>query len=609
MCGIAGIVSFVGKEPEPLSVQIMLDKIKHRGPDDEGIFSAGNICLGHVRLSILDLSPAGHQPLFSPDGRYCISFNGEIYNYLELRQELSPDYFFQSKTDTEVLLAAYIKWGEDCLSRLNGDFAFVIYDKAEHKLFGARDRFGIKPFYYYADNSHFVFASEIKAILPVIDPPEANDKIIFEYLVYSRTDQSEETFFKNILKLKHGHCFVIENNQLVIRQWYNLRDHLNYPSTMTPQEFRGDLRKAIQLRLRSDVPYGVSLSGGIDSSAITSILYHDLYQKALKTFTAIFEKGSSADESSFSNEFRSLVSEMNTISPDASSFFLEFEDFMVSQCEPIPGVSPYAQYKVMQLSKGKIVVTLDGQGADEMLGGYTYFYGSYFKELLTGFRLARLLKESIKYFRLQKSVSAFRYMLYYMLPVSLKNYANKIAFRDVAPVFYKNNHRSSTLSQDFYDPNTLHDYLIQHFEYKLEHLLKWDDLNAMSFSIESRIPFLDHTLVEKTLSLQSDQLIRNGVSKYILRESVKDILPQKIYNRRDKKAFSVPSGDWFRTPPFVAYIQEMIQSERFAQRGYFDVRHCKKIYAAHLAGKGDYSKQIWKWINLEFWFRKFIDKD
>jgi asparagine synthase (glutamine-hydrolysing) len=598
MCGIAGIVSFGGQPPGTERLQLMLDKIKHRGPDDEGIYTDRQVCLGHVRLSILDLSSAGHQPMHSDDGRFTICFNGEIYNHVELRLDLEAAYSFRSKTDTEVLLAAYIHWGEDCLSHLNGDFAFVIYDKQEEKLFGARDRFGIKPFYYHSDGDQFLFASEIKALLPVIGQPEANDKIIFEYLVYSRTDQSEETFFRNIFKLKHGHCLVIQNKQVTIRQWYNLREQLKYPTTVTPSQYRTELRNSIKLRLRSDVPYGVSLSGGIDSSTITSVLYHDLDQK-----------GSEADESIYSEACRSMVSEMHTTSPTPESFFAEFENFMCSHSEPVPGISPYAQYKVMQLAKGKIVVTLDGQGADEILAGYTYFYGAYFKELLTQLKLFRFFKESTTYLWNQKSMRAFSYLLYYMLPISLKNYSNKITFRDISPSFYNRWNKESTLSDDFYNPKSLHEYLLEHFEYKLEHLLKWDDLNAMCFSIESRIPFLDHHLVEKTLSLSPDQLIKDGVTKHILRESVKDILPPKIYNRRDKKGFSVPSGTWFRTPKFASYLQDVVQSEKFASRGYFDVPKCKTILAEHLAGRGDYSKQIWKWVNLEFWHRQFIDKN
>jgi asparagine synthase (glutamine-hydrolysing) len=607
MCGIAGIVSLRGKSVDPGQVISMLSIIKHRGPDDEGLMIGDNYCLGHVRLSIIDLSPSGHQPMYSRDRRYCIVFNGEIYNYPELKKTLAPYYTFSSQSDTEVLLAAYIVWGEDCLLRLNGDFAFVIADTLEKTLFGARDRFGIKPFYYYQDDNQFIFASEIKAIHPFLSDPSPNSNSIFEYLVFNRTDQSEETFFDQLLKLKHGHCFSIHKNKVVIRRWYNLSDHLTYPTKVSPDEYRQELRKSVALRLRSDVPVGISLSGGIDSSALTSILCHDLEQKKLSSFSAVFEKGSSLDESPFINEFQGMINQMHVIQPSASSFFSEMDDFMISQSEPVPGISPYAQYKVMQLAKGKVSVTLDGQGADEMLGGYTYFHGSYFKELLMRLHLLRLAKESFEYIRIHSSLDSLSYFAYYLMPVKWKNHVRWKTYGSLSPDFFQQNHSYSTIGENLYHPKSLHDFFLKHFEYKLEHLLKWDDLNSMHFSIESRIPFLDHHLVEKTLSLPPDQIIRNGVSKYILRESVKDILPKRIYHRHDKKGFGIPAACWFRNPAFQTYIFDLLRSSRFKSRGYLDADKCLEKYRLHVRGSHDYSGEIWKWINLETWFNRFID--
>jgi asparagine synthase (glutamine-hydrolysing) len=607
MCGIAGIVSLTGNRVDPGVVKTMLREIKHRGPDGEGIFVTDNTCIGNVRLKIIDLSDAGHQPMFSHDGRYCIIFNGEIYNYLELKNELRLQYPFSSSSDTEVLLAAFSVWGEKCLHRLNGDFSFVIYDTKEQHLFGARDRFGIKPFYYHLTSKHFFFASEVKALLPIMVRTEPNPKSIFEYLVYNRTDQSEETFFNGILKLKHGHFFTIKNNSFEIKRWYNLADQISAPAYISPEEYREELKKSLRLRLRSEVPIGVSLSGGIDSSSLTSILYHDLNQKQLKTFSAVFRKGSPEDERTYIREFRGLIPHMYEVQPNARSFFKEFEEFIVSHSEPVPGVSPYAQYKVMQLAKGKVVVTLDGQGADEMLGGYTYFYGSYFKELLRSFRLLRLVRESRSYYQKQGSMDGFLYLAYYLLPAGLKNYATQKSSGTLTRDFYKQNQKQSTLAKLLYTTGSLNEFFLRHFEYKLEHLLKWDDLNSMCFSIESRTPFLDHHLVEKTLSIPSSQIIKNGVSKFILRESVKDILPASIYNRYDKKAFEIPSYEWFRTPQFQSYLKDMLSSTSFKQRGYFNVKMCTERYERHLKGKEDWSKEIWKWINLEVWFRQFID--
>jgi asparagine synthase (glutamine-hydrolysing) len=607
MCGIAGIVHLSNKKVDSSEITTMLAKIKHRGPDDEGVFVRENVGLGHVRLSIIDLSSAGHQPMYSNDERYLILFNGEIYNYLELKTELESKYTFKSKTDTEVLLAAYIIWGEDCLSKLNGDFSFVIYDTQTKNMFGARDRFGIKPFYYHLDTDRFIFASEIKAILPLLNNVQPNNKSIFEYLVYNRCDQSNETFFSTIFKLPHGHLFTIKENKLKIKKWYHLAESLRASKPISPEEYRAELQKSVKLRLRSDVPIGVCLSGGIDSSTLTSMLYSDFNIKDLQTFSATFEKGHWADESSYINVYKGTLNHMHFVTPTGGSFYNEFNEFITSQCEPMPSVSPYAQYKVMQIAKGNVVVTLDGQGADEMLGGYTYFYGSYFKELLKSLQLITLLKEASAYNKKNISKEAFTFFMYYLLPIDVKKYVGRKKYGSLTSDFYASHAQKSTISENLYNPNTLHESFLQHFEYKLEHLLKWDDLNSMSFSIESRVPYLDHNLVETTLSLPTNLLIKDGVSKYILRESVKDILPTQIYNRFDKRGFETPSDEWFRTNPFKDYIYQMLDSPRFQNRGYFDVKDCKLKYQKHLDRKANLSNEIWKWINLEIWFQNFID--
>jgi asparagine synthase (glutamine-hydrolysing) len=607
MCGIAGIVNFSDEKVDAVQIETMLGKIKHRGPDAEGVFFRDNVGFGHVRLSIIDLSAAGHQPMFSNDSRYLIIFNGEIYNYIELKNELEHKYTFRTKADTEVLLASYIIWGENCLSKLNGDFSFVIYDIQEKIVFGSRDRFGIKPFYYYHDQERFIFASEIKAILPLLKSVEPNNRSIFDYLLFNRCDQSNETFFHSIFKLPHGHCFTIKQGKFRMRRWYHLSDNIQYPTPLSTEMYREELRRSVKLRLRSDVPIGVCLSGGMDSSSLTSILFHDFHIRDLKTFSAVFQKDHWADESKYIYAYRDVLKNMHFVTPTAETFYKEFNEFIVSHSEPMPGVSPYAQYKVMQLAKGNVVVTLDGQGADEMLGGYTYFYGSYFKELLKGFKLATLLKETIAYYKKNLTSEGFTFFMYYLLPIRLKKLVGRKKYGSIRGDFYEAYAKYSTMPTNLYHPNTLHDSFLQHFEYKLEHLLKWDDLNSMSFSIESRVPFLDHHLVETTLSLPTNLLIRDGASKHILREAVKDILPEQIYNRFDKKGFETPSDEWFRMNPFKNYIHDLLNSSSFQNRGYFDVQDCKQKYQKHLSRTANLSNEIWKWINLEIWFREFID--
>ena len=346
MCGICGIINFNNKPVEESDIRLMMHKIKHRGPDDKGVVIKNNIGLGFVRLSILDLTPAGHQPMFSKDRRHVIIYNGEVYNYIEIKDQLKHKYDFTTGTDTEVVLAAYQEWGEECLHKFNGMWAFAIYDTLDKSLFISRDRYGIKPFYYYKNDEKFIFASEIKSILPFIKR-EANDKIIHDYLLYNRTDHSEETFFKDIKKLQHGSFFKLRSNKLTIKRWYNLSDRIKIEKELSPEQYRDLFKDSIKLRLRADVPVGVSLSGGIDSSSIVASLINDFNFLDLNTFSAVYGKEESSDESNYIDEFKKIVNKMHYTTPNADTFFNDFESFIEAHNEPVPDTGPYVQYKVI----------------------------------------------------------------------------------------------------------------------------------------------------------------------------------------------------------------------------------------------------------------------
>lgn len=607
MCGISGIVNFNSNSVLHDDISVMMKQMKHRGPDDEGIFINDNIGLGFVRLSILDLSEAGHQPMFDEEGKYVIVFNGEIYNYIEIRHELKDKYSFKSGTDTEVILAAYIEWGEDCLAKFNGMFAFAIYNVKNKEIFIARDRFGIKPFYYFHDKERFVFASEIKSILPILNKKEPNNKIIFDYLMFNRTDHSEDTFFKNIKKLQHGSWLKIKDDKLIFHRWYKLSDKISEEKKITPEQYKNLFIDSIKLRLRADVPVGVSLSGGIDSSSIVGTIINDFNLSDLNTFSAVFKKDKESDESEFIDAFSSKVRNMHYTSPNSNSFFEDFEIFIDSHNEPVPDIGPYVQFKVMELASKNVTVTLDGQGADEQLAGYHYFFGSYFIELLKNLKLIKFTSENFQYFKKHKSFKALKFFIYYLLPPRVQNKLNKREFKSIKSDFISKYCQNHEINKLLYNPKNMNESLIQHFEYKLEHLLKWEDLNSMHFSIESRVPFLDHNLVEATISTPSNQKIYKAETKHILREALKDVLPNKILNRMDKKGFSNPRDKWFRSIEFQKYIFKLINSESFKNRGYFDSDIANEQYKNHLTGKINISKEIWKWINLEIWFRKFID--
>jgi asparagine synthase (glutamine-hydrolysing) len=610
VCGICGILRFDNNLVQEAPLREMMTTMKHRGPDDEGVFVFKNIGFGFVRLSIIDLSRSGHQPMVSTDERFIIVFNGEIYNYLELRKELANiGYSFTTQTDTEVLLTSYIHWGEDCLHRFNGMWSFVIFDKLKSEIFAARDRFGVKPFYYALTNNHFIFASDIASILKVLPAkPTVNEQTVFDFMVFNRTDQNEFTFFNEIKKLQHGCKIALSTTsyKFTISKWYNLRSNLKTPFS-SADEFRDMFSSSVGLRLRSDVPVGVCFSGGLDSSSIVSTLLKDYNKTDLNTFSATYGRGMIGDESTFIEEYKSQLSQMYFTTPTADTLLNDIPAFIKAHGEPIPSTSPYAQFKVMELAQKHVVVTLDGQGADEQLAGYHYFFGFYFKELLTNLKWMRLLSEVNGYLKNHRSLYGIGSLMYFMLPVALRGKARISEKGYLQPQFVKRYEKSNSIASTLYSSETLHDALLDHFEYKLEHLLKWEDKNSMWFSIEARTPFLDYRLVERTLSLPPEQVIRDGITKNILREAMTNKLPEKIRTRKDKVGFGTPQVNWFKEEKFQLYIHDLIRSDSFKTRNIVDEKRAEDLFKLHLSGKTDVSNEIWKWIHLENWYRGFID--
>lgn len=613
MCGISGIIHHDGAPVGEEQLHAMMRAMKHRGPDDEGLFAEDNLGLGFVRLSILDLSAAGHQPMFSADGRYVLIFNGEIFNYIELREELkAKGHHFHTQTDSEVLLAAWQEWGEDMLHRFNGMWSFVIFDRKEKSLFGARDRYGIKPFFYCQDGARFIFASEPPSILAVLGrKPTPDPDTLFGYLAFNRTDQNEHTFFKEIKKLNHGHCFRIDlksgDRNFRPRRWYDLRSRLN-GAVSGPEEYRDLFASSVQLRLRSDVPVGVCLSGGLDSSSIVSLLHGDFGLKELNTFSAVYGKGRNGDESAFIDLYQDRLKNMYYTYPDEKALMADLEDLTRAQLEPVPSTSTYAQYRVMKLAKEHVTVTLDGQGADEALAGYHYFFGFHFKNLLRQGRAGRLAMEMGHYWSKHRSLYGFKSLAFFLLPSFLRTRVRVMEKGYLHPDFFKaQSAGGGDIAGELYGSNSLQEALINHFEYKLEHLLKWEDRNSMWFSIEARVPFLDYRLVERTLPLRDDLIIRDGMTKYVLREAMKGTLPEPIRTRRDKVGFETPEAEWFRTPLWREYIEGLFTSDVFASRGLVEPDKVQDMYRKHLAREGNYSREIWKLIHLEKWYNHFID--
>jgi asparagine synthase (glutamine-hydrolysing) len=532
-------------------------------------------------LAIIDLSDTGKQPMFYGGGRYAITYNGEIYNYLELREQLErAGHQFVSSSDTEVLLALYAEKKEKCLDDLDGMFSFAIWDETAAKLFVARDRFGEKPFYYAFHDGAFYFASEMKALWAAGVRRDVSGKMLFNYLennfTYNPRDLSE-TFYEGIFKLKAAHCFVIspDNLQVVDQVRYWNIDHTATDPRITEQEASEEFRRMFELsvtrRLRADVPVGSSLSGGLDSSLIVCTIDRLERDKPVRqaTFSARFP-GFAKDEGQFIKAVTDTTDvEPHFVVPDEKGLVEDLESLFHHQEEPFGSASIYAQFCVMRLAKeNNVTVLLDGQGADELLAGYHSYFEEYLRELrhadpaLWRSELRAYTRSQIR----KNGGLSLNALAKGFLPGQLKDKAREI--RD-----HVRKHTRSFLSTDFYRENSsaafpralpsgsLQESLARHATGgALEELLRYVDRNSMAHSREVRLPFLYHRLAEFLFSLPPGFKIRGGVTKYILRESFRDVLPEAIVNRTDKIGYEPPQGSWLKNPRVVEMVRDSTQA-------------------------------------------------
>lgn len=588
MCGIAGIIRNSGSI-KITELKRMTDTIQHRGPDGEGhwINEDKNIGLGHRRLAIIDLSDAGAQPMLFPDRRYAIVFNGEIYNYLELKEELlKKGYHFHSHSDTEVLLKLYMEKGATCIKELDGMFAFAIWDEQERKLFCARDRFGEKPFYYhYIPGKHFVFASEIKAIkaygismefLPHRIGWYFNDK----YALSNPTKQ-DETFFKDIYKLEAGYHLIIDKDlELSKKKYWDINvDNvdLNISLEEAKEQFRFLFYQSVSRRLRSDVPVGTSLSGGLDSSSVVCVIAELLHASGCtqKTFSARF-KNYDKDEGSFIEEvIRGKQLQAYYTWPEGDELFNQFEEFIYHQEEPVGTANQFSQWEVMKLARREnVTVLLDGQGADEIITGYSHYFDIYFNELYNNYpeRFKIELEGYVKNINPQYEFvqSLERKDTIY---TKAKAFVHPVYTKLVKPLLPVRKNYNGLLDPDYgLAANSKGSY--QYFNYssglnsglhhdakkgKMEVLLRYGDKNSMAHSREIRLPFLSHELAEFVFSLPLWFKIHDGWSKFILRESLKDILPNKIAWRKDKIGYQTPQERWLEKNKFQGMMRDSIK--------------------------------------------------
>lgn len=565
MCGIAGFVSKQGDADQKL-INNMLDVIMHRGPDDEGTYLQDNLALGHRRLSILDLSPDGKQPM-SYKSRYYITFNGEIYNYIELKEELQKQgYTFTTKTDTEVILAAFDYWGNQCVSHFNGMWSFCIFDNVRRILYCSRDRFGVKPFYYMEDSKHFAFGSEIKQLLPVMEEePKVNHDMMAAFLVCGALDYSQETMFQNIYQLPGGYSMIysLKDHSRSIEKWYELYEVKEKKRSFQENVdlFREKFENSIHLRLRSDVPVGFCLSGGLDSSAIVCTTNHLMNKEGITTeqhtISSCFEDKRYDEQEYMDAVIDKTGANSHKIFPDMNQVFAELDKIIWHMDEPFGSTSIYAQWNVYREAKKQgLTVMLDGQGADEQLAGYTAFYDLLFSNLLRRGRLIRFLHEVRCYDKMRSATEVGKTI--FRIKVAVANTLIPKKLKQIIRKKQKAYTPASLFPQELLDnPFVIkiknsyglvspRKYIHTSIHFGMSELLHYEDRNSMAYSIEARLPFLDYQLVEAVYSMPLEHKIKDGITKRVMREALRDIMPRKISERYSKLGFVTPEDQWIK---------------------------------------------------------------
>ena len=618
----------------------MTEALAHRGPDGEGyvllsprgdakpIRSIGPLSdsiglgpkgyavgFGHRRLAILDLSPSGHQPMPSHNGKYWITYNGEIFNYLELREELEKSgYVFRSASDTEVLLTAYQEWGEECLPRLNGMFAFALWDSTRGHLFCARDRFGEKPFYYWWDGYQFAFASEIKGLLPVVKEAHPNQQAVAEYLEDGSLDDGSSTFFEGISQLLPGHCLKVQGEHIRVAQYWGLPEGSHEESSLSTSvdAFQEVFVDAVRIRMRSDVPVGGCLSGGLDSSSIVCVVQKICDNTVpFHTFSSCFDNPLYDERPYIQSVVARTGVQVHFAFPDPNELRDNIASLIRTQEEPFGSTSIFAQWNVMRLANQRgVKVLLDGQGADELLGGYPSLFGTFYAELFTKGRWGRLLREIGQYYRVHGKFGPFipasfaRSLLPYAVVQRVR--AHITGSRKWVSAELRGTRRETGNPPRKMSPSLRHHQFQLLTGTGLRALLHYEDRNSMAFGVETRLPFLDYRLVEMLFGLDNSFKIHDGWSKCVLRDAMTGILPEQVRLRTDKMGFVTPEDIWFRTS-LQGLARDVLQDPRTAQRGYLNVTEALKEFHAHVDGRKNISPVIWRWVNLELWCRSFLD--
>ncbi len=633
MCGIAGIVaSDALHADERARVTLMRDILTHRGPDDGGLYIDEQAALGHRRLSIVDLA-AGHQPLANEDESIWIAFNGEIYNHAAVRPELEREgHRYRTRSDTETIVHAYEQWGDACVERLRGMFAFAIWDAPRRRLLLARDRLGVKPLYWAHAHGRLLFASEIKSILQSgLVAAEADESKLAEQLS-TRSLAGPGTLFKGIQRLMPGHTLVFQDGSVRIRKYWDVpvgRDVDVRPPTSdreTVQRFRDLLEHAVRLRLMADVPLGMFLSGGLDSSAIAAIMAR-MIDRPLQTFSVAFKHRAYSELDYAKQVSTAIGADAHEVVIDEQDFFGALPRLIWHEDEPIAHTSSVPLYFVSALAGRHVKVVLTGEGSDELLAGYGKYPRSVMNWNAGG--IYRTVPSAVRGWISDTIVPR--------LPASLRRYADRsFMTRPVTPeaLFFDNfaavglerqrallspayaeqvtADRAYGPSRQYFDTPNGNSSLLDRLlytdlkTYLVELLMKQDQM-SMAASIESRVPFLDHELVEFAAALPNRFKLRGFTTKWILREAVRDLLPPAILSR-PKMGFPVPFGEWMRGP-WQTIARDVLLDPRTRRRGIFEPAEVERLLAGHASGTANGADAIWSLLNLELWYRTFVDGD
>jgi asparagine synthase (glutamine-hydrolysing) len=611
MCGIAGFYDAnLNSVVADNTISNMLEAIAHRGPDARGVWMHEGLVLGHNRLSIIDLSEEANQPLFYND--LSIIFNGEVYNYLEIKKELiSLGYTFKTQSDTEVVLAAYQQWGSNCVKRFMGMWAFVIHDKKTNALFASRDRFGIKPFYYIFDNGRFYFGSEYKALKQTpLFKNDLNFNQVSRGLQLGWLCYNDETYFDKIKSLPAAHNLSLQltDGSLQIEKYWSLETG-NYSALSFNDKrdlFRQNFEESVALHMRADVTVGSCLSGGLDSSAIVSMVQYLHPGTPYKSFSIYYDGDGDVDERYFIKEVLKKYPAIEPFykMPTNAEIEESFHKALYHADVPATGSSFISQYFLMKLiGENNIKVVLDGQGSDEYLAGYMHsFY--------------RLIGDDIKNFSLMNSISktnTIAEQLQLSASKKVSHFAKSFltVFNDEQSLYaleYKNYLpflSKDTLTVPFQFQNTkgnrLDSFLNQLlFTTSLPSLLQYEDRNSMAFSIESRVPFLDHRLVEFAFTLKNDDKINGMETKYILRKALGNIMPDEITNRKDKKGFVTPGENkWLRGP-----LKHLLEID-YSQLDFLQTNKVKALVDGYIKGDNTNAVMVWRIATLNYWIKNF----